>query len=125
MRGLAITTAIVLSVILVHAGVGAEPDDTETAARVTGTIVPQSHDGPSSSTTTGGVNHMLGMRAVLEVEWSDPRLPSTLTYVANVDSHIVPPDEVQAWAQRLRLDGPDGSGPARPTASWTRLAQKG
>jgi hypothetical protein len=108
MRRLAITAAIVLSVILVHTGVGAEPDDTESATRVTGTIVSQSHGGPLSSTTTAGVNQMLGMWAVLEVEWSDPRLPSTMTYTVNVDHHIVPPDEVQTWAQRLRLDGPDG-----------------
>lgn len=50
---------------------------------------------------------MLGIRAELEVEWSDPRLPSPMIYIANVDTHIVPPDEVQTWAQRLRLDGPD------------------
>lgn len=108
MRRLGTTTAIVLGVFLVRTGLGAAPEDGETATRVTGTIASQAHSGPSSSTTIGGVNHVLGMRAELEVEWSDPRLPSPMVYIANVDTHIVHPDEVQTWAQRLRLDGSDG-----------------
>jgi hypothetical protein len=49
------------------------------------------------------------LRVEREVEWSDPRLPSTMVTVMNMDEHLADTDYALTWARVHRLDGPDGS----------------
>ena len=51
------------------------------------------------------MDEALGMRVERQIEWSDPRLPSTMTTVMNFDSY----PNAMTWAQTHRLDGPDGA----------------
>ena len=84
-------------------------DQEQTATHVTGRVISGEWGEATSETADGSVQHMYGMQAVREVEWSDPRLPSTMTSLMNLDAHWREADAILPWASTHRLDGPDGA----------------
>ena len=56
--------------------------ETSSATYVTGKVITDSGwSAPESATSDGDIGHSFGMQTEREVEWSDPRLPSTMTTV--------------------------------------------
>ena len=84
-------------------------DEEQTATHVTGRVVSGEWSDAASATSEGRIQHMHGMEAVRQVEWSDPRLPPTMTGRMNLDAHWRESDAIMPWASTHRLDGADGA----------------
>jgi hypothetical protein len=92
----------------------AQDDEEEVfgATHVTGTT-PIIRDTASGTPTFKEAGMSLYEEAqVREVEWSDPRLPSSMRLTQNLDAYFVDSDEIGvaiALVQNVRLDGPQGA----------------
>ena len=65
-------------------------EEPRTATYVTGTTSVEEY-GPPESLTVGPPTQLRGIRLTRTVDWSDPRLPTVMTTVINVDEHLVGP----------------------------------
>jgi hypothetical protein len=104
-------TALGVTIILaLLGGLGAAPvavvaqPDELTATWVTGTSSTMARRGPESMTEYS----VRGLGTTSTVDWSDPRLPATMTTITNSDEHLLESGNAATWAQAYRLDGPDG-----------------
>lgn len=64
---------------------------------------------PPESVTEGPPTLIRGIGFTRTVDWSDPRLPTAMTTIVNVDEHPLGSGMAATWAQAHRLDGPDGA----------------
>lgn len=95
--------AIILALlgVLAMSVVAQDEDETPTATYVTGTIIQGLGTGDSEYWEGGGIGHGRGMMTETVVEWSDPRLPSRVLRVINLDEHQ---PSAMATASSVRLE---------------------
>ena len=112
---LSLVGAVILTLLGGLGGAAMAQDDEEEvfgATHVTGTtpMLRNTDDGTPTFKDAGLA--IYGEAQVREVEWSDPRLPSSMRLTQNLDAYFVDSDEVGvaiALVQNVRLDGPDGA----------------
>ena len=108
MRSLRMTLAgtVILALLDGLGGVALAQEDTDTekVTHVTGTRVSAAEGAIGEWWETDGIEHGRGMTGTETIEWSDPRLPSELQMMQNVD---LPGEEVVVTGATL-LEGPEG-----------------
>lgn len=109
---------MVVSALLIgpHGAVLAQDPELATWARLTGTALEETWSGDEAGDPThrwyGSVEYIPATRASYSVDWSDPRLPTSMRIQQDAALHHGDMTSYDDWmwvhAMTARLDGPDG-----------------